>query len=87
MYKDLETPTLVLLLREARLERKELQAKEYEIRTEINSRSYVIAPENYPKKQYELTTSETLEIGRMLAQQRTTKDWCEYIEQLINKRK
>ncbi len=85
-FDDLETPTLVLLLREARLERKELQAKEYAIRQLINLRSGVKEPDHYPRRDYKkLSTSEILEIGRMSKQHIDPKVWVEYIETIINK--
>lgn len=85
-FDDLETPTLVLLLREARLERKELQAKEYAIRQLINARSGVKEPESYPRRDYKkLSTSEILEIGRMSKQHIDPKVWVDYIEKIINK--
>lgn len=85
-FDDLETPTLVLLLREARLERKELQAKEYAIRQLINARSGVKEPESYPRRDYKkLSTSEILEIGRMSKQHIDPKVWVDYIETIINK--
>ena len=85
-FDDLETPTLVLLLREARLERKELQAKEYAIRQLINARSGVREPESYPRRDTKrLSTSEILEIGRMSKQHIDPKVWVDYIETIINK--
>lgn len=85
-FDDLETPTLVLLLREARLERKELQAKEYKIRQLINARSGVKEPESYPRRDTKrLSTSQILEIGRMSKQHIDPKVWVEYIETIINK--
>ena len=85
-FDDLETPTLVLLLREARLERKELQAKEYAIRQLINARSGVKEPESYPRRDTKrLSTSEILEIGRMSKQHIDPKVWVDYIETIINK--
>ena len=85
-FDDLETPTLVLLLREARLERKELQAKEYAIRQLINLRSGVREPESYPRRDTKrLSTGEILEIGRMSKQHIDPKVWVEYIETIINK--
>ena len=85
-FDDLETPTLVLLLREARLERKELQAKEYKIRQLINARSGVKEPDHYPRRDYKkLSTSEILEIGRMSKQHIDPKVWVDYIETIINK--
>ena len=86
MYKDLETPTLVLLLREARMERKELQAKEYAIRQLINARSGVKEPESYPRRDTKrLSTSEILDVGRMSKQHIDPKVWVDYIETIINK--
>ncbi len=85
-FDDLETPTLVLLLREARLERKELQAKEYKIRQLINARSGVKEPDHYPRRDYQkLSTSEILEIRRMSKQHIDPKVWVDYIETIINK--
>ncbi len=85
-FDDLETPTLVLLLREARLERKELQAKEYAIRQLINARSGVKEPESYPRRDTKrLSTGEILEIGRMSKQHIDPKVWVDYIEKIINK--
>lgn len=86
MYKDLETPTLVLLLREARLERKQLQAKEYEIRSEINSRSGLQTPASYPERDNRLSTIQILDIEKMSRKQTTAKEWVDYIENLIKKR-
>lgn len=74
-------------LQKTRAERKALQKIEHNLRTEINKQSGLETKDLYPEKQQnKLTTSETLTIGRMLSQHRTTKDWCEYIEQLINGR-
>jgi len=85
-FDDLETPTLVLLLREARLERKELQAKEYAIRQLINARSGVKEPDHYPRRDYKkLSTSEILDVGRMSKQHIDPKVWVNYIETIINK--
>lgn len=85
-FDDLETPTLVLLLREARLERKELQAKEYAIRQLINARSGVKEPDHYPRRDTKrLSTSEILDVGRMSKQHIDPKVWVDYIETIINK--
>ena len=85
-FDDLEPPTLVLLLREARLERKELQAKEYKIRQLINARSGVKEPESYPRRDTKrLSTSQILDVGRMSKQHIDPKVWVDYIEKIINK--
>ena len=85
-FDDLDTPTLVLLLREALLERKELQAKEYAIRQLINARSVVKEPDHYPRRDYKkLSTSQILDVGRMSKQHIDPKVWVDYIETIINK--